>query len=261
MQKYTKEQLEAQYNKLPDALKDALFSVDVASKIYGIGRKFGLTIEKTGFMAEETGYVVLGLTRPTEFVQFLANVLETEESKTRAIANEINNLIFFPLREALKTAHQMEITEEEIQRGATEIKKAELTPTLPSPSQIFAPTVGRPKEESVKTWEGRLTPPPAPTPPPTPPKSPEIKPFTPPAPTSLPATPKIPPIDLRSQTKPKPPLSLPKPEIMGKGIFGAPPVINSIPKPEQPKTQEKTPPAVPQKSTPKSYDPYKEPIE
>ena len=254
MQKYTREQLEAQYKKLPDALKDALFSVDAASKIYGIGRRFGLTIEKTGFMAEETGYVVLGLTRPTEFVQSLAAVLETEENKTRAIANEINNLIFFPLREALKTAHQIEIGEEtqkEIIKTppASPLPKPAPKPTLPSAPKPVPPPPAMPKAKPPTSQ---------PPIPPSLPKSPEEKVSASP---SLPVAPKIPPLDLRPQTKIRPSGLLPKPEVMGKGIFGAPPTINNIPKPEQPQTQEKPQPTAPQKSPPKSYDAYREPVE
>ena len=75
------------YEELLAVLKEALFSVEVADKIGEIGKKFGLTIEQTGIMAEETGYVMLGLTRPNEFVGNLARELGVDTDRAQDIAN------------------------------------------------------------------------------------------------------------------------------------------------------------------------------
>ena len=113
---YTKRELEAQYEKLPDVLKEALFSVETADKVHEIGKKSGLTIEKMGFMAEEIGRVILGLTRPSEFLSALADRLEVDNDSARKIALDVNHQIFFPLREALKQTHQVEVGEATLQK-------------------------------------------------------------------------------------------------------------------------------------------------
>src|SRR3989344_5123898 len=111
LQNYTQQELKERYEKLPEVLKDAMFNTDIAAKILELGKKHGLTIEKTGFMAEETGFVILGLTRPEELINVLAESLEVKEDQARNIATDLNHQIFFPLREALKTTHQIEIGE------------------------------------------------------------------------------------------------------------------------------------------------------
>lgn len=109
MGKYTEQQLWDRYQKLPQILRDALFGVDTAEKLYQIGRKFGLTIEQTGFMAEETGYIIVGFTSPRDFIGVLINRLGIEADQARDIAKEINHQILFPIREALKQTHDFEI--------------------------------------------------------------------------------------------------------------------------------------------------------
>lgn len=256
MQNYTQQELKERYEKLPEVLKNAMFSADIAAKIFEIGKKHSLTIEKIGLMAEEVGYLILGLTRPTELVSALGEALGVKENQTKEIASDLNRQIFFPLREALKAAHQIEIGEEEIQKGAVEIKTPPLPP-LPKPAPAAIPPTPP------------VTPIPKPTPIPAPPKPAPEESFLPPRPIPPPSpapfsTPapvlKIPPLDLRFQAKPRPTELLPKPEIMGKGIFGAPPTINNFPKPTPAPTEKPTPPQPP-KTQPRSFDPYREPTE
>lgn len=106
------------YEGLPAVLKQALFSTDVSEKMFEIGKKFGLTIEKTGIMAEETGYVMLGLGRPNEFVGNLAKGLQIDKDKATDMSAEINHQIFFPLREELRRAHDFDMEMGEIAGSA-----------------------------------------------------------------------------------------------------------------------------------------------
>lgn len=273
MAKYTQAELETRYNKLPDILQDAMFNYDIASKIFETGKQFGLTVEKIGFLAEETGLVVLGLTRPDEFTQHLAERLEVDTEKARSIASAVNHRVFFPLREALKTTHQVEVNEEAIQKNFVILKKPappQVT-TTPPPQVIPKPA---PKPSEPLSPQTKLTPVNAPQPSLPPPSlkplaekpttSIPTPPFKSPAEKTalllspLPAAPKIEPLDLRLQQK-RPPAPPPRPEPMGGSIFGAPSIVNLAPKPPLPPQ-----PLTPKPPTPKltpGYDPYKEPIE
>lgn len=102
------------YEELPGVLKQALFSTEIAEQMFEIGKKFGLTIEKTGIMAEETGYIMLGLTRPNELVTNLAAELGIDSDKAQDVAAEISHQIFFPLREELKRTHDFDMDTGEI---------------------------------------------------------------------------------------------------------------------------------------------------
>ncbi|MFY9462669.1 MAG: hypothetical protein WAP52_00600 [Candidatus Sungiibacteriota bacterium] len=142
MPKYTKEQLEAQYEKLPDVLKDAIFSVEIAEKMFELGKKHGLTMEKTGFAAEETGFVILGLLPPREFAASLASRLDIDKEKSLALASDINHQVFFPLREALKDAHQIEVGESVIQNKEVmpRLPDTPMNPASKKPEMIKPPT-------------------------------------------------------------------------------------------------------------------------
>jgi len=152
---YTKQELEERYKKLPEPLKDAMFSPDVAEKMFEIGKKNGLTIEKTGFMAEETGFIILGLTMPREFMKILSDRLEVDKDAAARIASDINHVILFPLREALKNAHNMEVGEAELQKEEIVIKKpapapmpeAKPTPSVPPPTPV--PTNPQPRPQPI----------------------------------------------------------------------------------------------------------------
>jgi len=117
MARYTQQQLDSQYEKLPQVLREAIFSAEIAEKMYEIGRRNGLNVEKTGFLAEEAGYIVLGLTHPREFLGQLTERLEITTDKAKEVAQQVNHEIFFPLHEALKQAHGVDVKEETIEKA------------------------------------------------------------------------------------------------------------------------------------------------
>ena len=93
------------YESLPDDLKDALMGVDTADAIYEIGRKANLNVEKIGALAEEIGLIILGFVPSENFISDLKKVLEANEEKVSAIAAEVNERVFIPIRESLKRIH------------------------------------------------------------------------------------------------------------------------------------------------------------
>ena len=117
MQNYTDQQISQMYDSLPEDLKDSIFSVDTTSVVNEIGRKYGLAIDKIGDLANETGMVMLGVTHPNEFIGNLADRLEVDKEKARAIAQEINEQIFKKVRESLRKIHNMREGGEEENQG------------------------------------------------------------------------------------------------------------------------------------------------
>lgn len=162
---FSDQEIEEQYQKLPDALKLAMVSSDIANTIVAIGKKFGLTIEKIGFLSDETAYVVLGLMRPNEFVAALAESLEIPADKAKEVALAVNSQIFSRLREDLKKTHQIEVSMEEIERGALAIPKIVEPPPAgpkqpPSAKTIFPqpPKPEAPMKPPVLTESPKPTP-------------------------------------------------------------------------------------------------------
>ena len=132
MTPYTPQEVEEHFQRLPEPLKEAMMSVENSERIFEVGKKFALTVEQIGFLAEESGYVVLGLTHPQDFVARIEQHLRVDADKAKNIAQEINHKVFFPLREALKSAHQFELTQEQIQQPPPPIPAAPRAPVPPA---------------------------------------------------------------------------------------------------------------------------------
>jgi len=110
---YNTQQIRGIYSKLPNDIKEAIFSVDVSDKIIDIGKKHKLAVDKIGIIGNETSRVMLGVTHPNEFIGNLTERLEVDKEKARAIAGEINEQIFKKVRESLRKIHNMRDEEKE----------------------------------------------------------------------------------------------------------------------------------------------------
>jgi len=117
MKNFTEEQIAQMYDNLPEDLKDAIFGLEMNEIVERIGRENQLNIEQIGDLANETGMVMLGVTHPNEFIGNLADRLEVDKEKARAIAGEINEQVFKKVRESLRKIHNMREGGEEENQG------------------------------------------------------------------------------------------------------------------------------------------------
>ncbi|KKS95533.1 hypothetical protein A3B05_00515 [Candidatus Giovannonibacteria bacterium RIFCSPLOWO2_01_FULL_43_160] len=95
-------------SELPDDLRKALFARSTTDTIQVVGKNAGLSIDKIGELADETGRVMLGITSPSDYVKNLVSRLSVNQEKAKAIAEEINQKVFQPVRESLKKIHGIE---------------------------------------------------------------------------------------------------------------------------------------------------------
>ena len=160
MQNFTEEQISQMYDNLPEDLKEAVFSVDMSEVVEKIGRGHQLNIDKIGDLANETGMVMLGVTHPNEFIANLADRLEVDKEKARAIGGEINEQIFKKVRDSLRKIHNMR--EEERGGGARfsfSGKEGESyetgTPSSFTETQIKVSPFGNSQGETLKSEHSR----------------------------------------------------------------------------------------------------------
>lgn len=106
MKNFSQQEVMERYDTLPDPVKDAIFAEATAEKMNEIGKKHNLLIDKIGILAKETGYVMLGLEHPNDFVGNLASMLGVSTSEAREIVQDINESIFKPIREHLMQIHE-----------------------------------------------------------------------------------------------------------------------------------------------------------
>lgn len=131
MPTYTQEELVNRYEKLPQALKDAIFSEVNAEKMYALGKRNGLTIDQIGVVTSETGYVILGIAHPRDFIRNLKQKLNIDQERVEQIAADINREIFRPIREYLKDLYK--VVDLEISEVPSETEKVIISPKVPPP--------------------------------------------------------------------------------------------------------------------------------
>ena len=99
---YTQEEIDAIIDTLPEDVKDAIFSVNTAKIISEVGKKYGLHVDQMGDLGTATGDILLGIARPTDFVDNLQTKLKIERVRASEVAAEINEKIFSKVRESLR---------------------------------------------------------------------------------------------------------------------------------------------------------------
>ncbi|MDO8470973.1 MAG: hypothetical protein Q7S63_03365 [bacterium] len=105
MAEYTQEQLEQTYEKLPDELQEAIFSVQTADAIRTACEKQGITDARVGEVAADAGLVLMGLLMPEDFPGAIEKKVGLQKDALSQLAHEINRFIFFPVKESLSQIH------------------------------------------------------------------------------------------------------------------------------------------------------------
>ncbi|MFC1625295.1 hypothetical protein ACFL1O_00195 [Patescibacteria group bacterium] len=162
---YTQEEILKKYQTLPEDLQKAIFSMDTANIIQKIAKDNDLNVEKMGILADEAGLLMLGITRPNNFISNLTSRLEIDKSTAGKIGQEINAQIFSKIRESLKKIHGVPTQEKTppptvTTAPQTEQKKAPPPPTLPikepltiEPQRSFSKPVPKPEDEPEENLE------------------------------------------------------------------------------------------------------------
>ncbi|MBI4359375.1 MAG: hypothetical protein HY577_02240 [Candidatus Nealsonbacteria bacterium] len=137
MADYTKEQLWKLYEKLPSDLKEAIFSADNADHIADICRRNSLPTELNSSLAKIAGDVLMGLLLPGDFQGTIEKELKLEKSLAKKVGQEVNRLIFFPVKDSLNLLNKIEAGAEET------------TTTKAAPARAVEEPVPAPKKERI----------------------------------------------------------------------------------------------------------------
>lgn len=99
---FTTQQIQAQYESLPEDIKQVVSSSDTATLIEEIGRKHDLRIDAIGVLIEYSTLIMLGLIKSNEFVSQLVKQLSISREQAEAIAVEIDSEVFSRIRNSLR---------------------------------------------------------------------------------------------------------------------------------------------------------------
>jgi hypothetical protein len=106
---YTKEELWKIFEKLPDELKEAIFSGETAENIFNICSRNGIEDERMSKVAKYVGRVLMGLLPPNEFEEILEKEVGIEKEVAKSIRRDVEMLIFYPVKKQLEEIYKIEI--------------------------------------------------------------------------------------------------------------------------------------------------------
>ncbi len=102
---YPKEELQKIYEALPEDLKKAMFSAEVANNISDICTDNDIEKSKEKEIAKYVADVFLGLLPHAEFEKTLKEKLILNADLSRKISREITRLVFLPLKVSLEAIY------------------------------------------------------------------------------------------------------------------------------------------------------------
>lgn len=131
---YTEKQYEELFQKLPEELQEAVFSMETANTIFRTC--FRNDVKEVSKVAARVGDVLLGVLSPAEFQRTIEKELKLSKKQAEAVAQEINRFIFYPLRPLLEELYKIELPS--LGRPITTVKRKRIkVPTVktePEPS-------------------------------------------------------------------------------------------------------------------------------
>lgn len=150
MDSESKEIIKKQLKKLPKDIQDAVLAVDLAEKFKTITNKHGLRVDQGGALETETMLVMLGLEDPDDYTSNLKREADISQEEAASIAEEVNRMIFLPIRASLKRLHEDVEEEEEKVLGRIEHPSLTHAATKESPVHPQAKTIEPQTPSAIK---------------------------------------------------------------------------------------------------------------
>ncbi|PIQ91814.1 MAG: hypothetical protein COV70_01885 [Parcubacteria group bacterium CG11_big_fil_rev_8_21_14_0_20_39_22] len=132
-------------SKLPEKVKSAIKSIEVAPAVLDIGEGHDLLISEIGEIYEATKSILLGKTRTNDFVDTVATKLGKERrDKAGQVAEEINKRVLLKVREAMMKSPEETQTDTRINSNESPMK-----PVDKSADVQFIPSTHLPTEKPL----------------------------------------------------------------------------------------------------------------
>lgn len=99
---YAPAELYEKFKNLPDDVQNSFLSIDTYNILHKIVERYHLHVDQSGLLSEEVGLVMLGATRPDDFLTSIQTKLGIPLETAGNIVKDINTEIFFPIRSSLE---------------------------------------------------------------------------------------------------------------------------------------------------------------
>lgn len=94
--------IKERFKKLPKDIQEAITSSGLSEKFKTMINKHGLRIDQGLALENETMFVMLGFESPDDFVDNVRYEVKVPRDEAKIIAEEINRIIFLPIKSSLK---------------------------------------------------------------------------------------------------------------------------------------------------------------
>jgi hypothetical protein len=99
-------EIQKRIDALPEDIRKLVYSADMDAVIQRVGQKHGLHIDQMGALEAETAAVMIGMTEHGEFSENIADTLNVNQQKARALAEDISNELFAKVRNSMKDVYE-----------------------------------------------------------------------------------------------------------------------------------------------------------
>ena len=127
---YTSEEIKEKLRALPGHVQDFIYSEEIDAAVQKIGQKNQLHIDQMGLLQAEVTDVMIGTTEPNDFVPYMIETLEIDQTKAEAIAKDANEMLFEKIRQAMRDGTPLTSTTSSTQPRVT--PAATPVPTTPT---------------------------------------------------------------------------------------------------------------------------------
>jgi hypothetical protein len=102
MQMPSDQDIQSRFEELPEDVRQAVQSADMASALQAVGATHGLHVDQLGSLEDEALLVMLGFANPAQFPDAIKNALKIDDAAARDIAREVSERLFVPIRNSMR---------------------------------------------------------------------------------------------------------------------------------------------------------------
>ena len=141
MVKISKDEAWKIYETLPKDLKQAIFSEETANSILSACQRNNLADLQTSQVAELVGYSLMGILPLENLTQEIMQTTNATQAQANQVFNEINRLVFFPLKIFLDELYNLKPKEKPAEKSTSEKPETFIPQSLPKEDDTYREAV------------------------------------------------------------------------------------------------------------------------
>ncbi|MGH7141278.1 MAG: hypothetical protein ACREGH_01425 [Minisyncoccia bacterium] len=139
----SQEEIQSRFGELPEDVKRAIQSADMAAALEEVGAAHGFHIDQLGALEDEALLVMLGFSNPADFPERVAGALHVDANTAAAVAGELSEKLFVPIRDSMRSFMEARAAKAETVRHPAAVESAPAAMRTAPPAIAPAPGGGK----------------------------------------------------------------------------------------------------------------------